>query len=359
MGARNFFSFLVSITLIYGVSETVPFVRDVFATCATFAATVWMAEWLMQSVRKHLFHGIVSPDGKAVFITGCDSGFGHALAKRMDSKGYRVFAGCLNVKAEGATNLKQTCSAKMCVLPLDVTCDQSVLAAKDSVEKNLGKDVLWCVVNNAGVVQSGELDWTTTEEILRVHQVNTFGAVRVAKAFLALLKKSRGRLVNNASACGRFICPGFVGYCMSKSATIAFSEGLRVEMMKWGVKVISIEPFFYKTPLTQPKAADELIEKTWQKSDALTRETYGVGYLENFKENSRQLLSRASLNVHEVIDCFVDAIVSRDPLSAYFPAYLPDKIGIKVLQLMPKVLLEWYLGLQLERGQKPLRLGNI
>lgn len=62
--------------------------------------------------------------------------------------------------------------------------------------------VLWSVVNNAGIAQSGELDWTPTEDLVRVHQVNTFGTVRVSKAFLPLLKKSKGRLVNNASACG-------------------------------------------------------------------------------------------------------------------------------------------------------------
>lgn len=70
MGARNFFSFVVSLALLYVLFVSVPFARDVFATCATIFATVWMAEWLMQSVRKHLFHGAVSPDGKAVFITG-------------------------------------------------------------------------------------------------------------------------------------------------------------------------------------------------------------------------------------------------------------------------------------------------
>lgn len=44
---------------------------------------------------------------------------------------------------------------------------------------------------------------------------------------------------------GRFICPGYVGYCMSKSAVIALTAGLRIELAKWGVKAISIEAFFY------------------------------------------------------------------------------------------------------------------
>lgn len=47
------------------------------------------------------------------------------------------------------------------------------------------------------------------------------------------------------SSLGRHPFPGFVGYCMSKSATIALTTGLRVELAKWGVKAINIEPFFY------------------------------------------------------------------------------------------------------------------
>lgn len=44
---------------------------------------------------------------------------------------------------------------------------------------------------------------------------------------------------------GHHTQPGYVGYCMSKSAAIALTTGLRIELAKWGVKAISIEPFFY------------------------------------------------------------------------------------------------------------------
>ncbi|XP_055924254.1 short-chain dehydrogenase/reductase family 9C member 7-like isoform X2 [Argiope bruennichi] len=216
--------------------------------------------------------------------------------------------------------------------------------------------VLWAVLNNAGVSQAGEIDWTPLEEFQRVYEINAAGTLKVTKAFLPLLKKSTGRLINNTSTCGEFICPGFVGYCMSKSAAIALSVGLRIELMKWGVKVISIQPFLYKTPLTNEDTVIELTEKTWLKSDPQTREDYGENYKNNFLENTRKLLSRSSSRVGDVLDCFEDALTSEEPLSTYMPAYLPDKLGIKLLKYLPKVLEEHYLRYQLERGCKPATL---
>ncbi|GBO24479.1 hypothetical protein AVEN_268091-1 [Araneus ventricosus] len=56
----------------------------------------------------------------------CDSGFGHKLAQKLDDLGLQVFAGCLNPDGEGAKSLKKTASAKLQVLPLDVTSEESV-----------------------------------------------------------------------------------------------------------------------------------------------------------------------------------------------------------------------------------------
>ncbi|KAF8793641.1 D-beta-hydroxybutyrate dehydrogenase like protein [Argiope bruennichi] len=229
----------------------------------------------MTITRRYFLRKKISSDGKAIFITGCDSGFGHEIAKRMDNLGYYVFAACLNIQGDGAKKLINLCSPRLQVLHLDVTSDKSVQAAKEYVVKHLGNNVLWAVLNNAGVSQAGEIDWTPLEEFQRVYEINAAGTLKVTKAFLPLLKKSTGRLINNTSTCGEFICPGFVGYCMSKSAAIALSVGLRIELMKWGVKVISIQPFLYKTPLTNEDTVIELTEKTWLKSDPQTREDYG------------------------------------------------------------------------------------
>jgi len=70
-----------------------------------------------------------------VFITGCDTGFGHELAKRLDLLGCHVFAGCFTEKGE--TELKKSCSDRLLPVPLDVTDHDSVRKAFELVNTQL------------------------------------------------------------------------------------------------------------------------------------------------------------------------------------------------------------------------------
>ena len=65
-----------------------------------------------------------------------------------------------------------------------------------------------------------------------------------------MIKRKRGTLVGIASVAGIRGLPGSEAYCASKSAAITYCESLRVEMQKYGVKVVTISPGFVKTPLT-------------------------------------------------------------------------------------------------------------
>ena len=75
--------------------------------------------------------------GRAVVVTGCDTGFGHAMARRFDSAGLVVFAGVLCPGGEGAARLKKEGSERLHVIPMDVTSDVEVEAAVEYVKKNL------------------------------------------------------------------------------------------------------------------------------------------------------------------------------------------------------------------------------
>ncbi|XP_054706872.1 retinol dehydrogenase 16-like [Uloborus diversus] len=312
-----------------------------------------LAEWLMTVTRRYFLYKKISPKNKAILITGCDSGFGHMLAQRMDKLGYFVFAGCLLPESDGAKKLLDSCSERLKVVPLNVTSDDSIQKAKAFVEQHLKQNDLWAIVNNAGISQSGEVDWTPVDEFRKVFEVNTFGMLQVTKTFLPFVKRCKGRIVNNTSICGRFICPGYVGYCMSKSAAVSFTTGLRVEMMKWGVKVSSIEAFFYSTPLTQAQATFDLMESTWNKASPDIRSEYGESYKMAFKESCRKVLARASHKVYEVLDCFEDAITAHEPLPSYFPCYLPEKFGLKFLFALPSAVTEMYQASLLAEGAKP------
>lgn len=70
-----------------------------------------------------------------IVVTGCDTGFGHGIARRLDSLGCHVFAGCLTQKGE--TELRQVCSDRLTTLSMDVSDPDSVRRAFDAVKKQL------------------------------------------------------------------------------------------------------------------------------------------------------------------------------------------------------------------------------
>lgn len=73
----------------------------------------------------------------AVLVTGCDTGFGNLLARKLDKAGFKVIACCLFPEGSGAKQLKAESSSKLTIVKLDVTSDKDVNAAYAEVEKEL------------------------------------------------------------------------------------------------------------------------------------------------------------------------------------------------------------------------------
>ena len=72
-------------------------------------------------------------------LSGCDTGIGHALAKKLDHIGYHVFAGCLYKGSEGEKKLMSECSDQLSTIQLDVTNIKEVQQAVERVQKSLGE----------------------------------------------------------------------------------------------------------------------------------------------------------------------------------------------------------------------------
>ncbi|XP_053393616.1 D-beta-hydroxybutyrate dehydrogenase, mitochondrial-like [Mercenaria mercenaria] len=101
---------------------------------------------------------------------------------------------------------------------------------------------LWTVINNAVIEFIADVEFTQIEMMKRVAEVNFYGMVRVTKACLPLIRKSRGRVINVTSVKGRLPLPTDSAYIVTKWAGEAFSDILRREMYRFGVKVIVMEP---------------------------------------------------------------------------------------------------------------------
>lgn len=174
------------------------------------------------------------------------------MAQNLHQQGYYIIAGCLSLQSIGALKLREKNDEKFFVIEMDVTDEQSVNKAKEQVEiylQSKPKISLWSIVNNAGIMSLCEIEFGNMLTFTKQMDVNGMGVVRVTKTFLPFLRHNhfgRARIVNIASLAGRFTMPGFVAYCMSKAAVIAFNDGLRRELAKWNIEVVSIEPHLYR-----------------------------------------------------------------------------------------------------------------
>src|SRR5579872_6261143 len=150
---------------------------------------------------------------KTILITGANRGIGRALLEEALARGAkRVYAG-----TRGGT--LPISDPRVVPLALDVT---DVAQIARAVEQVGALDVL---INNAGVAIYDDL---TEEDAIQQHlAVNLFGALNVTRAFLPLLKRSTGAVVNNLSTSALAPLPIIPGYSISKAATLSMTQSLR------------------------------------------------------------------------------------------------------------------------------------
>jgi NAD(P)-dependent dehydrogenase (short-subunit alcohol dehydrogenase family) len=104
------------------------------------------------------------------------------------------------------------------------------------------------LINNAGYGHEGVLEESLIDEMRRQFDVNVFGAVAVAKAFLPRFRaRRRGFIVNVTSMGGMITMPGIAYYCGSKFALQGISEVMRSEMAPFGVRVTTLCPGSFRT----------------------------------------------------------------------------------------------------------------
>jgi len=292
------------------------------------------------------------PKNKAVLITGCDTGFGHRLAKRLNEYGYFVYAGCLFPYGEGASKLIHECNSSLRVVKLDVTNNEDVSSVYDTVSRSLRHRKLWAVVNNAGILITTEVEIGDMENFIKQMDINCMGIVRVTKAFLPLLRLSQGRIVNVASLAGRYSIPGMVAYSMSKASVISFSEGLRRELKKWNIDVITIEPHLFKTNLCNDKAQKDLLLKEWQKTSVSVRKAYGDEYLDGFLLFLDKILGSARPQIDKVVNIMFNSVTHKFVAPSYtimgdferFRVWLYNFIPDRALDQLSSYLSSMYMG---------------
>ena len=197
--------------------------------------------------------------GGAVVITGSSTGIGRACALHLAAAGFDVFAGVR--RTEDGERLRTDASGRLVPLIVDVTDPETIEAARRTVEEGTGSAGLAGLVNNAGIAVAGPLEFVPLEDFRRQLDVNLLGHVAVTQAFLPLIRRARGRIVNVTSVGGR-VANAFMGpYQSSKWAMEALTDALRKELRPWRIHVSAVEPGTIATPMWQKGVdqADQLL----------------------------------------------------------------------------------------------------
>ncbi len=191
----------------------------------------------------------MSEPSKAVLITGCSSGIGRASALQLVRSGWKVYATAR--REEAIADLKD---AGCQTLALDVTDEQSMRAAVDTVERAEG--AVGVLINNAGYSQSGAIETVPLEAVRRQFETNVFGLVRLTQLVLPNMRAQRwGKIVNVGSMGGRLSFPGGGHYHATKHALEAISDALRFELRGFGIDVILLEPGLITTEFGEAATA--------------------------------------------------------------------------------------------------------
>ncbi|XP_038662537.1 D-beta-hydroxybutyrate dehydrogenase, mitochondrial [Scyliorhinus canicula] len=307
---------------------------------------IWIV-WLTQPAAP------VNCKGRAVLITGCDTGFGHILAKQLDGLGFRVFAGCLSPDGPGAQGLKKECSSQLSILKLDVTLDEDVNKVKEFVEANLPAEGLWGLVNNAGISGWGEVEWNNIQVYQRHADVNLWGSIRMTLSFIPLVRQCKGRFIFISSMSAYIHSPACSTYVITKCGIEAFSDCFRLEMKKFGVKVSVIEPGNYASTTNILKV--QTTEEVWNELNDPVKRLYSKEYIQLLIDEVENIMSSKPRNPTDVTNAIMEALISPNPKARYLVVSMAERVIIFMCVHFPTWFSDaFFCSLKVLRKQKAL-----
>jgi NAD(P)-dependent dehydrogenase (short-subunit alcohol dehydrogenase family) len=189
---------------------------------------------------------------KTVLVTGANKGIGREIARQLAAKGFHVFIGARNREAgrKAADEITKE-GGKAAFLEIDISDNAGVTGATREFSKIV--DHLDVLVNNAGIMVDGDnAILEISDKLFReTIETNTLGALRVTRAFVPLLAKSKAPRIINVSSGGGQLTGGAdgwsPGYCISKTALNGVTSQLAAALPKFAVN--SVCPGWVRTDM--------------------------------------------------------------------------------------------------------------
>lgn len=253
---------------------------------------------------------------KVILITGISSGFGRVSAGILAEAGHRVYGTVRNIESQaGSVN----------VVKMDLTDLPSIAEAVKNIYEKEGRiDVL---INNAGMHTGGSVE-TLPEEYIRLQmETNFYGMVHLTKQLLPVMRRQGGGTIINFSSIGGLIgLPFQAFYSASKFAIEGFSEALRMEVNRFKIKVVVVNPGDFCTSnsanrrkFLAPSSAEDPYHDHFHETLAVIEKDEAGGW-------KPEILARKILKIVE----------SKNPRQRYIIGSFDQKLAVVVKKILPE-----------------------
>ena len=261
---------------------------------------------------------------QVVLITGASAGIGKACADHLVRRGYRVFGAQRRLPAAPP-------DGGPAMIVMDVDDQGSVDAGVQTVVQRAGR--VDAVVNCAGNAWMGAVEDTSIDEAKAQLETNFFGALRVCRAVLPIMRQQgSGYIVNISSLAGVLGLPFSGLYSASKFALEGMSESLRLEARRHGVKVVLIEPGDFHSQLAATRRTVAAAAANTAYREAFAR----------FK--AAQDKDEAGAPTPEPVAHLLEQILRNpSPRLRYSVGMLSQRIVVPLKRLLPQAVFEWLL----------------
>ena len=255
---------------------------------------------------------------KYILITGTNSGIGEKTCEFLLKKGYHVFGSVRDKK--NAETLKAKLGENFTPLVFDITDEIAISKAVSLVKTQLGQEGLSALINNAGIVISGALKELATADFKKQLDADKSSSIKP------------GRIINISSLSGIRTFPFLGAYSISKHGMEALTDGLRRELLLYGIDVIGILPGSVNTPLIGKMESG--ITQASKFSDYATM-------LVKFKELNEAKVKQG-VPIEKVVNTILQAIENPKPKARYYlrtsfltdfllPTLLPTRLFDKII----------------------------
>lgn len=252
---------------------------------------------------------------KTFLITGASSGIGCAIAYELAAKGANLIISARRIQQleRVAEKSKQLGAGKVYIFPLDLSDLNQIDRLELFIEKNeLTIDGL---INSAGFGYSGNFVQMDFIQVEKMFQVNVLGLMYLTQRIaIKMIDQGFGKIINLASLAGKVATADYAIYAATKSAVIAFSHALRMELNKTGVDLTVVNFGPVKTPFFNQ--IDNLRkEKSLNSFFALEAEEAAKIVVNSLRKNKREinrpLILSVGAKVYQLAPQLIEKIIAN------------------------------------------------